>query len=339
MKTLKEIFKETKKEIIYNYYLRFITNPKDYSKITREEMYECIYAVFKKNPEVITNMGTIEEANILKRLINEQEIKESHGYLDYILLNNLQENYLIYKENNNYYIPEDIFNYVKMALNIYNEEEYTYHDISDSVIIGLIRMYNVLSLEDFINHLRIYNIILDEKTCKDYLKNNIRLNKLLMVIKYKKKDYIVSLEYYYQDVLNLKKTDIPSPIHTLEEMISIGKYNLNLFKEEIFNFLGFLESHLEPQIIKFILHDLYIYTGFDINNLEVLKNISGNINELYTKILSVVNYFPCWIYNGNTIDELYKLKQNIKPNDLCPCGSGKKYKKCCGKKKKYRNLI
>ena len=27
-----------------------------------------------------------------------------------------------------------------------------------------------------------------------------------------------------------------------------------------------------------------------------------------------------------------KNVQKIYPNDTCPCGSGKKYKKCCGKK-------
>ena len=28
-----------------------------------------------------------------------------------------------------------------------------------------------------------------------------------------------------------------------------------------------------------------------------------------------------------------KNKEKIGRNDLCPCGSGKKYKKCCGKDK------
>ena len=26
-----------------------------------------------------------------------------------------------------------------------------------------------------------------------------------------------------------------------------------------------------------------------------------------------------------------KIQKKIYPNDLCPCGSGKKYKKCCGR--------
>ncbi|MDW2800904.1 SEC-C metal-binding domain-containing protein [Clostridium boliviensis] len=26
-----------------------------------------------------------------------------------------------------------------------------------------------------------------------------------------------------------------------------------------------------------------------------------------------------------------KITRKVYPNDLCPCGSGKKFKKCCGK--------
>ncbi len=313
MTSLKEIFKSHKKEEIYNYYQRFNSTPKEYSKITREEMYKYIYDVFRQNPEVITQMGTIEEVNILKRLIAEEPVRPTNGYLDYLLLNNLKENYLIYEENNQYYIPTDIFNFVKMALNIYNEQEYTYHDISDSVIIGLIRMHNVLTLNNFLEYLKKYNIILDAKTCKSYINNNMRLNKLIAIIKYQKQDYIISLEFnYYKDVLNLSQNNLPRPPYTLEEMISMGKYNLNLFKEEIFNFLGFLESHLEPQIIKLFLNDLYVYAGFDINNNEALNNIAGNIPELYKEVLLVINSFPCWIYNGNSIKELDMLEKAVK---------------------------
>ena len=44
------------------------------------------------------------------------------------------------------------------------------------------------------------------------------------------------------------------------------------------------------------------------------------------------NIMPMWIYNGYSINEYSKIKKDkIGRNDLCPCGSGKKYKKCCGK--------
>ena len=35
----------------------------------------------------------------------------------------------------------------------------------------------------------------------------------------------------------------------------------------------------------------------------------------------------------NGIDgQAMKLVKKVYPNDPCPCGSGKKYKKCCGRK-------
>lgn len=33
---------------------------------------------------------------------------------------------------------------------------------------------------------------------------------------------------------------------------------------------------------------------------------------------------------SNTKDKSYVRKRKIGRNQLCPCGSGKKYKKCCG---------
>ena len=51
---------------------------------------------------------------------------------------------------------------------------------------------------------------------------------------------------------------------------------------------------------------------------------------------------PQWdqIFDADTKKKLYKeqkasttvrKEQKVYPNDPCPCGSGKKYKKCCGK--------
>lgn len=31
------------------------------------------------------------------------------------------------------------------------------------------------------------------------------------------------------------------------------------------------------------------------------------------------------------IEKDYALKKKVGRNELCPCGSGKKYKKCCGR--------
>ncbi len=56
---------------------------------------------------------------------------------------------------------------------------------------------------------------------------------------------------------------------------------------------------------------------------------------------------PMWdkLLSPERRKELYKEQKSsttvvkekkVYPNDPCPCGSGKKYKKCCGKKKKKK---
>jgi len=82
--------------------------------------------------------------------------------------------------------------------------------------------------------------------------------------------------------------------------------------------------------------------------LEELANIGvefenlAQINEMIKHIVPVVNVTRKWINKGYTMQELSphtfdeKTGQKVKVLDIgrnepCPCGSGKKYKKCCGR--------
>ena len=64
----------------------------------------------------------------------------------------------------------------------------------------------------------------------------------------------------------------------------------------------------------------------------------------YLDILSeMANSTRLWSNNGRTPNEIFELYERprlnklpsktvkVGRNDLCPCGSGKKYKKCCGR--------
>ena len=61
-----------------------------------------------------------------------------------------------------------------------------------------------------------------------------------------------------------------------------------------------------------------------INNLEIIKVLSKikinkpEISEIITK-------------DNNSSSKPNQTNNNISRNALCPCGSGKKYKRCCGK--------
>ena len=110
------------------------------------------------------------------------------------------------------------------------------------------------------------------------------------------------------------------------------KYNLSIM--EMTGFLdGINDSLVEPNPINTMEEDTKVSLAFDKEKLY--KNmVDARADWLYE--------LPQWekIFDENTRKRLYKEQKNsgtirkekkIGRNDPCPCGSGKKYKKCCGR--------
>jgi len=87
----------------------------------------------------------------------------------------------------------------------------------------------------------------------------------------------------------------------------------------------------------------YLQSWLEFPSFEFVQMLTAKIMELY-------NTTRLWILKGHTPHELFQEERKyLKPlpsdtnviemparakvgrNDPCPCGSGKKYKKCCGK--------
>ncbi len=110
------------------------------------------------------------------------------------------------------------------------------------------------------------------------------------------------------------------------------------FNVSIMTMTGFLdgidESLVEPNPIEEMEEDTVVNLGFD--KALLYKNmIAAEADWLYN--LEEWNA----IFDDDTKKALYKEQKSsttvvkekkIYPNDPCLCGSGKKYKKCCGKK-------
>ena len=110
------------------------------------------------------------------------------------------------------------------------------------------------------------------------------------------------------------------------------KYNLSIM--EMTGFLdGINDSLVTPNPIEEMEEDTKVSLGFDKEKLY--KNmVDAKAEWLYN--------LPMWdeIFDAETKHALYLeqkksgtvvVGKKIGRNDLCPCGSGKKYKKCCGK--------
>jgi len=101
------------------------------------------------------------------------------------------------------------------------------------------------------------------------------------------------------------------------------------FKVSLMTMTGFLDgindSLVEQNPIDDLEEDTQVNLGFD--KALLYKNMVAAEAD--------------WLYNLEEWNELYKeqkssttivKEQKVYPNDPCPCGSGKKYKKCCGRK-------
>lgn len=336
------------------------------SKLNKKELIEVLENKLKNNlNEVISNIGFYEYI-FLDRYFDEIEyINKNTNKFDNAI-NDLKKKGIIFQidmDKNKVVIPEELEDNIKE--NFIDEEEfnlgfYISKDIL-KVVQVLLHYYGALSLEE------LYEIIHSMSSNLNYGKNkNIEiefdrsyLTNLLSdnnrsYYGIKKQDNI----YYVEDVINLsyvlqghkavqyldyKELSInyirkfnkeEFYIKPLEKLKKYMKENLNL-KEEKLNEVMYSTSCLMKNAFSVD----YIFQ--DIKGRIYLKNeeIERNIKDIITEIN---NNIEKWCLRGHSITEI-KLKEDkiyekvekvnhkgkIGRNDPCPCGSGKKYKKCC----------
>ena len=111
------------------------------------------------------------------------------------------------------------------------------------------------------------------------------------------------------------------------------------YQVDVMTMTGFLDgindSLKTPNPIEEMEEDTEVSLGFD-KELLYKNMVAAGADWLYD--------LPEWeaIFDEDTRKALYKEQKSsttivkpakVYPNDPCPCGSGKKYKKCCGKNK------
>lgn len=142
------------------------------------------------------------------------------------------------------------------------------------------------------------------------------------------RDYFLKEKSVYEQLLKNPDEVVKGTVKELAE-----KYGLTL--QEMAGFLdGINDSLTEANPIEEMDEDTVVNLGFD--KALLYKNmVAAEADWLYE--------LEEWndIYDEETRKALYKEQKSsttivkdkkVYPNDPCPCGSGKKYKKCCGKK-------
>ncbi len=139
--------------------------------------------------------------------------------------------------------------------------------------------------------------------------------------------YFMKETEIYQQLLQNPDEVVKGTVKELAEKYDVSIMTMTGFLD------GIDESLVEPNPIEEMEEDTVVNLGFD--KARLYKNmVAAEADWLYN--------LPAWndIFDEETRKALYKEQKSsttvvkdakVYPNDPCPCGSGKKYKKCCGK--------
>jgi len=132
----------------------------------------------------------------------------------------------------------------------------------------------------------------------------------------------------YQKLLADPDTEVKGTVRELAEQFNVDIMTMTGFLD------GINESLVKENPIEEMEEDTVVSLKFD-KELLYKNMVAAEADWLYE--------LEEWksIFDEDKLKALYKeqkssttivKEQKVYPNDPCPCGSGKKYKKCCGKK-------
>lgn len=302
------------------------------SKISKD-IYETIESGYKKQKKLDEQiLESVKEKVNLYDVYTIQEIiemnhEEVNDYLDSSFLDN--GFMYLYKDNKKTkcFIPNEILNILEETLDDENE-----------CVMEIIDAY--------IN----MNGIVDREILQKLLKDNHNFD-------LSKKELDDACEYldvnimdgrYYTYIQNIDMSDVADLFKVKKSFDNYKVANLadeekeGEFKEKLIDLLT--EEYDDSEKCDVAYDKIIFGIKNGVSNIEYfeeilneeklssIKKVSKKILELYN---NYKNYIGVWIFNGYSLTEAFEMKQaksnKVGRNELCPCGSGKKFKKCCGK--------
>lgn len=268
------------------------------------------------------------------------------------------------KEFDFYMVPDDVKEVYKRIVTpefkAKMENEWDFMTWCDSVIY----LYGVISVEKFTE---IYNSYEEQKLTIRDMENGIcklmETEDCYALVDGYFMDEQLQEQNMYQYVLKNQENMPHYMPKDKEEFLSYGEGDCQPPDEETEFFVKYLQeaghmSYEHAMILFYQVQDEIRMNADDMELMELLADAGLKLNaqKARKKAAEMLKRFASalrkWDYCGHTLMEVQRLQEDMEPaketsskivqfpsgkkvypNELCPCGSGKKYKHCCGKQK------
>ena len=213
----------------------------------------------------------------------------------------------------------------------YYDEENTFEELPEEekleiYISQYLAINGVIKLEKMLEILEYHNMKITKKELIKAIKN---IEEIVIC-----KEYICfkEMEGDIEQLLMIKSTSNFKLIEDVDQFVDEIEYNCKKIKD-ICSDYGISEENSEG-VLAFmtygILNKDFLNSFLMENNIILTKNL---LDRLYKELSKASKDIRTWKYNGYTENEIRLQPKQRKQgrNELCSCGSGKKYKKCCGR--------
>ncbi len=323
------------------------------------KIIEKIIEVYASNSETFLEIFSKDTITLLsqfnseKNQVNEQDFLEYEEFLLPLQSFGFISKNIIKEKDNNHYVISTWFIETINSLSAKDENKslIDYYQELEMLILGMIRFYGVIDENRLLELLT--------PTFKD-----LTLEKIHSFIdsRWILNVFISKLEDSGSKVIYLVADSVSEPVDILHETIKYDglEYKV-LTNDEYKNYWNyfFIEKTQEvADLIALLMsHKLQgAQIGFEIttiidrlkNNMSIndiiddiktrIKFDNSNSEAVFTALVTKISKsLPLWTLKGHSYIEVFGENQpprtvnKIGRNENCPCGSGKKYKKCCGK--------
>lgn len=247
-----------------------------------------------------------------------------------------------------YHIPPDLKTQLKKSFKA-NNEQITKNTELFKAYTYAIRLFGVMPLEDFIKWASVgLGRILTKEQFHSVAMNTSAINydpqsKLIYDTAIKQ-----DFEETYQTIQGLCQESYPS--FDQEDIKNANYLEDDFLLPRDFETLKWLDNERGIEISIDFLKDVFRSLNYamilqlspdEINNWIIKEFLSTQKPKdaeiiCFDLIDAFVHHAPAWINKGRTLEHLMhktitRTEHKVGRNDPCPCGSGKKHKKCCGR--------
>ncbi|QQY80055.1 SEC-C motif-containing protein [Keratinibaculum paraultunense] len=338
-------------------------NLKGLSTLNKDELSKRLVELMPKKIEVILNTFDKERYNLLKKIImNNGYIKVTDTDIDVSKIYYLRSYGLIFSGLLNgekiLAMPIELMEVFKAYDTLEYRKIVNRNTLWIELVTGMLFYYGYMNVETMIEKIQEYT----ETEC-DILQFLLILNE---AINYH--GYIEKTQFGFKNILIIDenriieeqnlRANIPYYPFKKEELLDAAKEDFVYKTPQTAKFSQYIKSlyDIDDEEMDEILRLIYFIINKDFTFEDIIEEMQSifeidTIKELQTMgqmLMDINNNTRMWILKGFTPEEVsnynanlesgntniidIKTKKKISPNDPCPCGSGKKYKKCCGKK-------